>query len=287
MRRTSVLAAAALAVGLLAPARGEEEVEVGSGRFAMQATVQNDAEGGALFAVEGTAPGLPDGALLHITLAVKGKYTAPVEAAFFQVRVEEQRFAARKAFPKQRFAPELYWARAELFLSNQRKAVRDWIRRELGVGERAKLLLAKQDIEIGTVEDRAAFAQAALVELRRFVVAFKGARDAVGKAIARDPDEGWAAARDEHQAALEQLGGELRDYLQPYVVWSEQQLISTLDSARAEVAWSLRAYDEGRHKKARAALEGTETTFTRLLAEIESRLPKRAEREPADRGSGK
>src|SRR5690606_11135369 len=166
--------------------------------------------------------------------------------------------------------------RAELFLSNQRKAVRDWIRRELGVGERAKLLLAKRDVEVGTVEEQVEFSREALTALRRFVVAFQKLGAKVGDAIAVEPgDEEAAAARAAHREALGELNAELRAYLEPYVVWSDQKLIANLQSARAEVIWSLSAYEEGRHDRARQALARTKTVFDRLLAEIDSRTPRR------------
>lgn len=275
----ATLAALALVpwFALTAPAaHAEDDAGLGADKFTLEAVIDNDADSGAALTVRGTAPGLPDGALLHITVAIKGKYTSPVEAAFFQVRVEDQRFAAGKAFPNQRFAPELYWARAELFLSNQRKAIRDWIRRELGVSDRAKLLLAKRDIEVGTLEEQVAFSREALVALRRFVVAFQGLGAKVGEAIAGEPDdEGAAAARAEHREAIGELNDQLRAYLEPYVVWSDQKLIGNLQSARAEVIWSLSAYEEGRHVRARQALARTKTVFQRLLAEIDSRTPHR------------
>ncbi len=282
----AALAALALApwLALTAPAAwAEDEDGLGADKFTLEAVIDNDAEGGAALTVTGTAPGLPDGALVHITVAIKGKYTSPVEAAFFQVRVEDQRFAAGKAFANQRFAPELYWARAELFLSNQRKAVRDWIRRELGVSARAKLLLAKRDIEVGTLEEQVAFSREALTSLRRFVVAFQGLGAKVGEAIAGEPDaEGTAAARAAHREALEELNAELRAYLEPYVVWSDQKLIGNLQSARSEVIWSLSAYEDGRHTRARQALARTKTVFKRLLAEIDSRTPRREDEAAAE-----
>lgn len=283
MRRMLICAALSLA---LVPGLAMAGDEDGEPRYSVAASIDNDAEEGAAFVLEGSAPNLPDGTLLHITLAIKGKYTSPVEAAFFQVRVVDQTFRARKVFPQQRFAPQLYWARVELFVGNQRSAIKNWIRRELGVGARAKLLLAKQDIEVGSLEEQDEFAQFALTRIRGFIVDYMGIRERASAVTADQiAGEAWEPIYTGFADDMSSLSKRFREFQKPYVVWNEQTILKKLGSAGGELSWAIRAFAKGQHARGQKVLEKTHGTLTRLLAEVNARLPAQDGAPPAAEGT--
>jgi len=283
---TRAVAFVLLGLGLVAgPARAGDDLSEDGG-YTLRASIENDAEGGAAFVVEGTAPNLPDGTLLHVTLAIKGKYTSPIEAAFFQTRVVDQEFRARKVFSQQRFAPLLYWARAELYVGNQRSAVKDWIRRELGVSARAKLLLAKQDIEVGDLEEQGRFAEYSLTELHGFILAYEALRQRVAAVTPEViADDAWRATYTGLSADMGALSERFRDFQKPYVVWSDQAVLKKLGAAAGDLSYALSACDKGQHGRAQKVLGALGGKLQRLRAEVEARLPAPDE-DPAEEPGG-
>lgn len=281
---TSVLLAASLLL-LAAPVQAKDQDQGGTNkRYSLQATITNRPSGGAVFNLEGVAKGFPKGTLLHITLCVRSNSPTPIEADFFRVKVIDGRFKARKVYPTKTFATLKYWAQADLILSTQRKAVRDWIRRELGLPKEARLVLAKRNIFVGTNAQQAEFRRQTLIDLKQYTDVFikdcGAALKLVEKAMA-DRADGKAELKKTRKK-LEGSSTSLHTWLAKYVVWHEELLIKGLKNASAEMFWALKKYKKGKQSRARRSLKQVAQMLKSLREKIDSRLPKREGDEKKD-----
>lgn len=244
--------------------------------YTLTSAVKNLPQGGAVFELEGTAKNFPDGTLLHVSLNLKAAASQkPVEAAFFMVRVDKERFKARKVYKHQKFAPLQYWAQADLILSSQRKAVRDWIRRELGLPKEARLVLARKMMRIGTKAEEAAFKQKTLLDLKAFVLGFQKDCKAL-HTFSQKPKTEYADYDKKIAAFTKTMITSTRafsSYLDKYVTWHEDQLLKGIKGSTAEMGWSIRMHGR-RYGKARRALTRIDQVFKILLNGINARLPK-------------
>ena len=161
----SPLALIALAVAQPASPTAEVSVKLGP------------AAGGARLSLDGKAANLPDGTKLHVRMVVADPRA---EAAFFMTPVTEERFRALKRFDNRVLAPLPYEVTVELILSDQRSAIRDLIRREWGLPSGARVILAKERIEIGSIEEQAVFRVETIHKLLGFA---KVASDCVSRTV--------------------------------------------------------------------------------------------------------
>jgi hypothetical protein len=186
----------------------------------------------AVFRVASTFKDFPDGTLLNVDLLVEGADSPrPVKAASFRVRVDGGKVAAEKAFRRQTWAPLTYRARLELQVAKQRKGVRDWFLREMGLGAAEQIILAEQVVEHGSKEEQATFRRETLLTMRGQLLELREQLGLVGKAIGKPRDahgEEWQAKAQEARAPILELDKRVRAYLKARVSWHEQRLIAAL-----------------------------------------------------------
>lgn len=266
-RRTGSLLALLLA--LAAPARGQETPAADAPR----ASLTNLPDGTATFTVEGPAPRLPEGTVLHVTLALQGQHDLPIEAAFFRVHVRQQRYVARHAFERA-LAPAGYVARVELFVSEQSLAVARALRQTFGFAPEHREVIAATDLFVGSWEQQAAFREETLRALRGVVVSLKDLHRRVTEARGAS-SEAWPAARDAFYDELRQRVTTLKELRDRHVVAPERQLIDQIQGVHNELTRYVRAEPNG----APQDLERVAHFLDTLLAGIDGRLPRAPEPE--------
>jgi hypothetical protein len=257
-----------LLVALAAPALAQEPPA-----DAPRAAVENLADGTATFTVDGPAKRLPEGTVLHVTLAVQGSHDLPIEAAFFRVLVHQERYLARHTFERA-LAPAGYVARVELFVSEQGAPVARALRQTFGYAADHREVIAATDLFIGTYEQQAAFRQETLLALREVVVSLKGLHGRVQGALGV-PSDAWGPARDAFYDELRARVATLKELRDRHVVSPERQLIDQIQGVHNELTRFVRAHPGG----APHDLERVAHFLDTLQAGIDGRLPRREEPE--------
>lgn len=247
------------------------------------ATIENRPEGGAVFSLSGTAPAMPDGTALHVTLLVKGDFPTPIEAAFFQVVVQGKAFSARQEFPNQTFAPLEYRAKVDLLVSEQSRPIRNWLMKEFGFGFEHRELLAVSDVAIGSAEEQAAFQQETLLALRGFVRELQGLQQQAERATSRPKDRNpdWATGERELVRGLRRNLQQMRGLLGKHVVWREAHLIDGIKNCNNELARVTVTYGEG--GSVREELARVKQNLADALQQVDSRLPRDAVRQAEEK----
>jgi hypothetical protein len=267
--RFPALAALITLASLGAPARAEDA----PAQRAFQAALTN-AKDSAEMVISGAAPDLPDGTVLHVTLSVAGNFPVPIEAAFFQVKVHEGKYDGRWPFRGKTLAPLAYWARADLLMSQQPKAIRESLRKQHGWGFEHREQISQQSIVVGTPEEGVQFRKETLTRLREFVVRTQALREKAGQVVAQ-PAGGnaeWAAAEKAFYAELKTCLGDLRAFLAPRVVWHEQRLIEEVQNAHNELTRAIQSHGKGQAGAADRVSRVGDFLAT-VLANIDGRLP--------------
>lgn len=292
MRRATWLGPLILGCSALVPALGQEPAAART----FEPVLQNG-DGSAELVIAGTAPDLPDGTVLHVTLSVAGNFPVPIEAAFFQVKVSDGKFDGRWPFRGKTLAPLTYWARADLLMSQQPKAIRESLRKQHGWGFEHREQIVAKSIMVGTAEEGTSFRKETLTRLREFVVRTQALREKAGQVVEQPAagNAGWAAAEKAFYGELKQCLGDLRTFLAPRVVWHEQRLIEEVQNAHNELTRAIQSHGKGQPGAAdRVARVGD--FLATLLANIDGRLPtgempfaipERGEKDPAGEQGGK
>lgn len=267
MRRASWLPGALLLLVGSAAQAGDEQ------QGSIQATLENEGDSAALV-VTGSAPALPDGATLHVTLSVAGNFPVPIEAAFFQVKVSGGKFEGRWPFRGKTLAPLVYWARADLLMSQQPQAIRESLRKAHGWGFEHREQVAAQSVRVGSEEEGVAFRKETLTRLREFVVRTQALRVKAGQVVERPAAENkeWAAAERAFYGELKKCLADLRAFIAPRVVWHEQRLIEEVQNAHNELTRAIQSHGKGQPGAADRIARVGDFLGT-LLANIDGRLP--------------
>ena len=276
-----MIRACALALLLVAapflPAYGQEGPQA-----ELEAGIVN-AEDHAKMTLKGKTEGLPDGTRLHVTLWVRG---LEVEASFFMVAVKENTFAATKIFRNKRFAPLPYELKIELLLSAQRKAIAEFVRRNWGLPQRAKVRMAQKSLEIGTLEEQNEFRASSVKELLTLTERAQATNATLLK-VFNAPLSKEKPERNKLSASLSQelLTGFTRpfdDFINQFVALHEKSAITTLAKSRSLMARSLSFLRKGKGTRGKQTCLRVRDTLQRVQDELASRLPK----PPAQDGEG-
>lgn len=223
--------------------------------------------------VEGSAPDLPDGTILHVTLSVAGNFPTPIEAAFFQVKVEGGKYSGRCKWEGKSLAPLVYWAKSDLLMSKQTQAIREHLRKLHGWGFDHREQIGVHTVTVGTPEEGTKFRKETLQRLREFVVKTQALRDKAAKVVEQPAkgNAGWAEAEKGFYAELRACMGELKAFLDPRVVWHEQRLIEDVKSAHNELTRAIQGHGKGQDGAPTVARVGDALAV--LLANVDGRLP--------------
>ena len=239
-----------------------------------------DKEEGAVLKVEGKAANLPDGTKLHIRLVAA---KSGVEGAFFMTAVTGERFLANRVFTRRKLAPLPYRVTIELILPDQRRAIAEYIRREWGLPSGARVILSTKEIDIGSVEEQAAFRVEAIHTLLDLTAKAKACCLLV-KEILDKPAPGEKA---DQKTQLKELGKVVRgDFIAPfdtfrmkYVVLHEQPTVDRLLSIMTGLSDPIQLHYTGQSDRAKGQLESHLAVLQRTAEELQSRLPKKKKSE--------
>lgn len=230
---------------------------------------------GSYLKVEGKAANLPDGTKLHVRLVAA---KSGVEGAFFMTPVTGERFLANRVFARKKLAPLPYRVTVELILPDQRRAIAEYIRREWGLPSGARVILSTKEIDIGTVEEQAAFRVDAIKTLLELTVKAETCCNLV-KDILNKP----APEKAEQRTQLRALGKTVRgDFIEPFdifrmqfVVLHEQPTVDRLLSIMTGLSDPIQLHWSGQTARAQGQLEGHLAVLRRTKEELTSRLPKK------------
>ncbi|MBL4848375.1 MAG: hypothetical protein JKY65_22880 [Planctomycetes bacterium] len=261
---------APLAVAQQAAPTAEVTIKLGPGK------------GGAVLSLDGKAANLPDGTKLHVRMVVA---EVKVEASFFMTPVTSERFRAVKRFNNRTLAPLPYVITVELILADQRQAIGQLIRREWGLPSGARVILAKQRINIGTLEEQAKFRVETIHKLLGFTAI---ALDCVAKTV-EIMDTPAPEDKKEWQKVLVGLAKYVRPkFVRPFdrfkaihVVLHENKALSTLYTCVSTLHNGLELHKKKETAKGRARMDRVKAQLQRLKEELESRLPKKKKGEGA------
>ncbi|HBP17826.1 MAG TPA: hypothetical protein DEA08_08535 [Planctomycetes bacterium] len=261
-----VLLAAALA--LPAQAQG------GGPQAELEAGIVN-AEDLARLTLKGKTEGLPDGTRVHVTLWVRG---LEVEASFFMVEVRGNAFAANKVFRNKRFAPLPYELKIELLLSAQRKAIGEFVRRNWGLPQRAKVLMAQKSLEIGTLEEQNEFRTSSVKELLSLTEKAQ-ATNAILLKVFNAPLTKDKMERNKQSMSLAQdlqagFTQPFDSFLNQYVALHEPSAISNLTKSMSLMGRCLSYLRKGKAPKGKATSLRVRDMLQIVHDELASRLPK-------------
>lgn len=232
---------------------------------------------GAVFAVAGETPQLPNGTVLHVTLALQGKQDRQI--SFFQVRVQGERFSARKTWAKRAFAPLGYQVRVDLLMSEQPPALRRQLMRE-GYRSDERKLVSLEDVFVGTEEERDRFETSALEGLQKFLVRVQDLRTAVSDATKIPVKEPvWSEAERDLNGRLRACQRDLRAHLSPYLAWRDSDVIEGIQSGLNDVSRALRSHARSEPGAARDLIRVAHR-LERVQGDVKARLALRRNPEP-------
>lgn len=273
VRTGLLLAALAIAPALTTARAGDDRINDSSVSFDPRLTNDVKLDGdshGAQLVFTGRAPNFPDGTALHVLLYVEGRAKAPVRAAFVKVTLEKGNFAGQFNWPNQRLSPMLYKAELMLYIDEQRPDVRRNLIQEYGWPAGHCETLAKQDLTIGTPEERVSFPRRSLEELRGLIDGFEQLRrEQLGMAQSTPP--AGEEALMEYAGRLGAHEEKFVQYARAYVVRAEGELMQRVQSTIATLSRCVRNQMDGDDPSAR--LIKCEQELKVVLAEIESRMP--------------
>jgi len=229
----------------------------------------------ARLTLKGKTEGLPDGTRLHVTLWVRG---LEIEASFFMVAVKENSFAANKVFRGKRFAPLPYELKIELLLSAQRKAIAEFVRRNWGLPQRAKVLMAQKSLEIGTLEEQNQFRASAVKELLSLTKKAQESNTTLLNTFnAPLPKDKLERAKKSAVLAQQMQAGFTQpfdNYINQFVALHEAAAISNLTKSMSLMGRSLSYLRKGKQPKGKANSLRVRDMLKLVHDELASRLPK-------------
>ena len=271
-----------LCLSTLAPVVSASEGE--EAQYSLEAKLVNrpgkaqGGKGGAQATLSGKAKGFPTGTMLHVSILVRDALSdGPVQADFFQIRLEKGSFSAKKVYKQQAFAPLSYAVRVEMILSQQRKARRDWIRREYGLPKDARMHLVTRLVSVGSPKEQLAFRKATMLELKGLVERFEGDRKALAKVLSKKKSAhaDWAAAKKAITTRVRASQDAYVSLKSRYVAWHEKRVMDQLYNGNSSMFSALRYYEKKREKRARRGLKRVKRGFRSALSDLNSRLPKK------------
>lgn len=261
--------AALLAATLALPCHAQ-----GGPQAELEAGIAN-AEDLAKMTLQGKTEGLPDGTRLHVTLWVRG---LEIEASFFMVAVKDNAFAATKVFPKKRFAPLPYELKIELLLSAQRKAIAEFVRRNWGLPQGAKVLMAQKSLEIGTLEEQNEFRTSAVKQLLSLTQKAQATNSTLiqvfNAPLAEDKLERAKRSAELAQELQTNFTQPFDDYLNQFVALHEKSAISNLTKSMSLMGRTLSHLRKGSQPKGKATSLRVRDMLKLVHDELASRLPK-------------
>lgn len=116
-------------------------------------------EGRVVLDASGDAPGCPDGTRLRVALRNEGSD----EASYRRVRVQDGRFQLSETLRGLELVPQRHLVHLELVMAEQRKALRDHLRREFGLPRDSTMRIACAALALGDEGRR----RATKLELRK------------------------------------------------------------------------------------------------------------------------
>lgn len=239
----------------------------------LEAAIANTEEMARL-TLKGKTEGLPDGTRLHVTLWVRG---LEIEASFFMVAVKENAFAANKVFRGKRFAPLPYELKVELLLSAQRKAIAEFVRRNWGLPQRAKVLMAQKSLEIGTLEEQNQFRASAVKELLALTKKAQESNATLlsvfNAPLAKDKLERAKKSAELAQQMQSSFTQPFDNYLNQFVALHEAAAISNLTKSMSLMGRSLSFLRKGKQPKGKANSLRVRDMLKLVHDELASRLP--------------
>jgi len=240
----------------------------------IKAGLENLGKGGAAFSVEGTVDGLPDGTALHVTLKVKGSFSPPIEAAFFQVTVKGGAYSARKTWDTQTFPPMAYEARVDLLVSEQNRAIVRFMMRKKGFSFEHREVLATSEVSVGTSEETLDFER----ETLRILVDFVDETETIRKqaleatAVPADGSEAWVAGRAQLMSQLGAAYRAISTFVGQHIVLRERPTFDRVKAVHNEITRSIEAHAQG--KQGRRGLRLVGFQLDQIKVDVSSRLRK-------------
>lgn len=229
-------------------------------------------DGKAQFSVDGYAPHLPDGTMLHISLQVRDHHPV-IEAGLFRVVVKGGKYAGTQEWPKKTFAPLAYRTVVDLHMEMQSPANKRFLSKELGYTSEQVETISATDTLVGTDEERAAFQVQTLRTLSDYVErvgALHGQLAGMVQKAADDP--AWAGFETPFVAELKRSLEELKTLQDTRVVWYDGGMFASLNQAIRQVSRALRKHKQN-DSMVQAELNNTANDLRVMRDEIASRLP--------------
>jgi hypothetical protein len=247
-----LLLGAALAVGLARPASAGDDTNTVS----VQATLQNLEGGKARFDVKGRVGYLPNGAVLTISLRVRDML--PV-------------LEGSKEWEKGTLAPIGYQTVVTLSMQSQNPLVRKFLSKELGYTTETTATIGTDDDDIGSPDERSAFAIQTLQQLSGFTTRAKELHDQLVPKLQAPADDAYAGFSGPFKDAVRAVLDDIDAMTARYILWYEGHRISRLEQCLRVLSRAAKNHGKGMDAKDEATMALNDLVL--LRAEIDARLP--------------
>jgi len=258
-------------------------------------------EGGGKFIAEGVAGELPDGAMVHVELLVRGQSRHPIRAAFMKLQVENKKFHGEWTWGGKKLAPMVYEASAQLRMNKQPPPVRRELAKNYGWHGNHNETLATIEVALGDPDEAKAFRQETLERLNQSIDDLEGfIADGVTLCSVPPDSEGWTTKFQELAGRIRVRYRAMRDFHQSVVVRQQEGLFKRLINIYSGMTDALRSHQAGLEQGLQT-LEKLPDSTKILREEITSRMPIKPSKEltkpeeddsdegetPEDDGAGK
>lgn len=232
------------------------------------------------FRVSGRLPRAPNGTMVHVSLTgftdIDDYDTPRPEIAFFQTRVDDQKFLAILRYsPDDETLGEMrYRAQVKLWVNNQRYAIAQYLRDHGYPND--QYVIGCAEMAIGSPEQQLEFKRKFLLKARGFynelLVLTREAERLTSTPI--EQNEGWEASFEAYKGRFRPFSDRWHEYHNQHPTWGEYHVESTLSYYISAVSFGISKYRRGQHDRAQRIFADVKTGIETMISTIDEKLEK-------------